>query len=174
MIDLPPAIRLLTTPPESTHDSVVMTYDARMMRRKRLETVRGLGFMVDLAEVTNLDDFWGFELSDGRAIRIVAAKEEVMVISGPELGRYAWHIGNRHTPCRIEPARLVIRADHVLEHMLLGLGATVAKAVEGFTPEKGAYGMGRTMGHDHGPAALFASANGHTHPHTHPHDHTHE
>lgn len=94
-----------------------------------------------------------------------------MVISGSDLARYAWHIGNRHTPCQIEAARLVIRADHVLEHMLLGLGARVTRVSEPFIPEKGAYGMGRTMGHDHGPASLFASGHAHAHPHTHPHSH---
>lgn len=176
MTELSPVRRLLGAEPDLTYDLVVLTYDARMMRRKRLETVHGEGFMVDLAEVTNLDDFWGFELSDGRAIQIIHAEERVMVVTGPDLARYAWHIGNRHTPCQIEAARLVIRDDHVLEHMLAGLGAVVEHATEPFTPEKGAYGMGRTMGHDHGPAALFASAqkHAHAHPHSHPHDHSHD
>jgi urease accessory protein len=47
--------------------------------------------------------------------------------------------------------------------MLRQLGATVTEAVEPFTPEGGAYGHGRTMGHDHGPG------HGHDHPHPHPH-----
>jgi urease accessory protein len=63
--------------------------------------------------------------------------------------RLAWHIGNRHTPCQIEAHRLVIRADHVLADMLRGLGAEVTEATEAFTPEGGAYGLGRTMGHAH-------------------------
>jgi urease accessory protein len=33
--------------------------------------------------------------------------------------------------------------------MLRGLGATVTAARAPFTPEGGAYGMGRTMGHEH-------------------------
>ncbi len=74
-----------------------------------------------------------------------------MQIAGPDLMRYAWHIGNRHTPCQIEATRLLIRRDHVLEAMLTRLGATLTPISEPFTPEGGAYGTGRTMGHSHGP-----------------------
>jgi urease accessory protein len=173
MKTLPAVRRLLKDAPKTADQAVVLTYDARLMRRKRLETVRGDGFMVDLPEVTNLDDYWGFELEDGMTVQIIAAEEQILVISGPELARYAWHIGNRHTPCQVEAARLLIRADHVLEAMLRGLGATVRAAEEPFTPEKGAYGMGRPMGHDHGPAALFATAQGHAHSHSNGHSHSH-
>ncbi len=88
---------------------------------------------------------------DGRLIEIVAAAEPVLIVQG-DLPRLAWHIGNRHTPCQIEDDRLVIRDDHVLKAMLVQLGATVTHAMEPFTPEGGAYGHGRTMGHDHGHA----------------------
>ena len=157
MTDLPAAARLLVQP-TNAHGRVVMTYDQRLMRRKRLVTEAGEGFLVDLPSVTNLDAFWGFELADGRAIEIVAADEAVLVVSG-DLPRLAWHIGNRHTPCQIAAHYLVIREDHVLEAMLRGLGATILPALRPFTPEKGAYGMGRTMGHSHGPDTPF-----HLHP----------
>ena len=150
MVDLPTARSLLSTAPESCDDRVVLTYDDRLLRRKRLITETGGSFLVDLATVTNLDDHWGFRLDDGRAIEVVAAKETLVQITGAHLLRYAWHIGNRHTPCQIEPQRLLIRADPVLEHMLAGLGATLTPTSEPFTPEGGAYGHGRTMGHDHG------------------------
>ena len=149
MTDLPPALRLLTKAPANWRAEVLLAYDQRLLRRKRLETVTGEGFLVDLPAVTNLDDFWGFELADGSAIRVVAAAEEVLVITG-DLPRLAWHIGNRHTPCQIGPDRLVIRADHVIEAMLRQLGARITRSVEPFAPEGGAYGTGRTMGHDHG------------------------
>lgn len=150
MPDLPPARRVLTTAPDSCYDLVVLGYDERLLRRKRLVTVHGEGFLVDLPAVTNLDDHWGFVLEDGRTIQVVAAEEALVQITGPELLRYAWHIGNRHTPCQIEPDRLLIRADHVLEGMVAGLGAVLTPVSEPFTPEGGAYGVGRTMGHDHG------------------------
>lgn len=172
MADLPPAARLLETAPVEVHGTVVLDYDARLMRRKRLVTEAGEGFLVDLPAVTNLDPYWGFELEDGRAIALRPAAEEVLVITG-DLPRLAWHIGNRHTPCQIFPDRLVIRADHVLEAMLAGLGATVTRARAPFAPESGAYGTGRTMGHDHGPSHGHDHDHGHGHHHHHDHGHHH-
>lgn len=127
---------------------VVLGYDERFLRRKRLTMASGDAFLVDLAETTNLLAGDAFELDDGRLVEIAAAEESVLVITG-DLVRLAWHIGNRHTPCQIGADRLVIRADHVLADMLRGLGATVTEAQAPFTPEGGAYGMGRTMGHAH-------------------------
>jgi urease accessory protein len=127
---------------------VVLGYDERFLRRKRLTMASGDAFLVDLPETTNLLAGDAFELDDGRLVEIAAAEEPVLVIKG-DLVRLAWHIGNRHTPCQIEADRLVIRADHVLADMLRGLGATVKEATAPFTPEGGAYGMGRTMGHAH-------------------------
>lgn len=128
---------------------VRLGYEDRFLRRKRLVTVQGQGFLVDLPETVSLDDGDALELADGRLIAVEAAAEEVLVVTG-DLVRLAWHIGNRHTPCQILPGKLLIRQDHVLEGMLRGLGAQVQRAVEPFTPEGGAYGHGRTMGHAHG------------------------
>lgn len=128
---------------------VVLGYDARFLRRKRLVAEDGSSFLVDLAETTSLDHGDAFQLSDGRLIVVIAAQEPVVQIRG-DLPRLAWHIGNRHTPCQICADHLVIRRDHVLEKMLTGLGATLTLADAPFRPEGGAYGHGRTMGHDHG------------------------
>jgi urease accessory protein len=127
---------------------VVLGYDERFLRRKRLVMASGDAFLVDLAETMNLLAGDAFELDDGSLVEIAAAEEPVLVIKG-DLVRLAWHIGNRHTPCQIEADRLVIRADHVLANMLRGLGASVTEAQTPFTPEGGAYGLGRTMGHAH-------------------------
>lgn len=172
MTDLPPVKRLLRHEPAQSHDLVVLDYDARLIRRKRLETVQGNGFMVDLAEVTSLDDWWGFELEDGTCIQVVAAEEYLVEVTG-DLPRLAWHIGNRHTPCQIEPGRLLIRRDHVIEAMLTQLGAHLTPVSEPFTPEGGAYGVGRTMGHAHGPQVAHDHDHHHDHDHDHHHDHDH-
>lgn len=169
----PPVRRLLSVAPPQAHDVVVLDYDARLMRRKRLETVTGGSFLVDLPKVTNLDDHWGFELEDGTCIRVTAAAESLVEITG-DLPRLAWHIGNRHTPCQIEPARLLIRRDHVIEAMLAQQGATLRAVLEPFAPQGGAYGHGRTMGHSHGPEDAghsHAHEHGHTHAHSHAHSH---
>lgn len=157
MPDLPHARQLLQTAPATCYDVVVLDYDARLMRRKRLSTAHGESFLVNLPAVTNLDDFWGFELEDGRCIQVLPAEEPLVEITG-DLNRLAWHIGNRHTPCQIENDRLLIRRDHVLEAMLTGLGASLGFVSEPFTPEGGAYGMGRTMGHSHGPEPVPLNA----------------
>ncbi|WP_114965998.1 urease accessory protein UreE [Alkalilacustris brevis] len=132
-------------------DEVLLDYEARFLRRKRLVCKSGAGFLVNLAETVSLDDGDAFRLGDGRLIAVRAAPEPVLQVRG-DLPRLAWHIGNRHTPCQIGPDRLVIRADHVIEAMLRQLGAEVAPGQAPFTPEGGAYGHGRTMGHDHGPS----------------------
>lgn len=155
------ATRLLPRAPLQAHDLVVLDYDARMIRRRRLTTVQGTAFLVDLPSLTNLDDHWGFELSDGTRVQVIAAEEDLIQITG-NLPRLAWHIGNRHTPCQIEDDRLLIRRDHVIEAMLRQQGATLTPVMEPFTPEGGAYGLGRTMSHAHGPGD-----------HTHGHDHFH-
>ncbi len=164
MTDLPPLRRLLKSRPEHCDGAVILDYDARLVRRKRLVTAEGRGFLVDLAEVTNLDAWWGFELEDGTTLEIVAADEALVEVTG-DLPRLAWHIGNRHTPCQIEAGRLLIRHDHVIEAMLAQLGASLRRVTGPFTPEGGAYGQGRTMGHGHGNHV--PAGHGHDHAHSH-------
>ena len=129
-------------------DEVVLTYDARLLRRKRLDTLGGMSFMVDLPETVNVVEGDVFVLEDGRLIMVTAAPEPLLRVTG-DLPRLAWHIGNRHTPCQIETDHLLIRRDHVLSAMLEHLGAQLDEITGAFTPEGGAYGNGRTMGHSH-------------------------
>lgn len=129
-------------------DEVVLTYDARLLRRKRLESLGGQAFMVDLPETLSVLEGDAFVLEDGRLIKVTAAPEPLLRVTG-DLPRLAWHIGNRHTPCQIESDHMLIRRDHVLGAMLAQLGAEVSDVTGAFTPEGGAYGHGRTMGHSH-------------------------
>ena len=132
-----------------TPDHVALDYEARLIRRKRLTSAGGVSFLVDLPEVVSVNEGDAFALEDGALIGVRAAPEALIAVKG-DLPRLAWHIGNRHTPCRIEADRLLIREDHVLAAMLEQLGAALAPVTEPFSPEGGAYGHGRTMGHDHG------------------------
>ena len=86
---------------------------------------------------------------DGRIIAIRAAPEPLLAVRHHNLARIAWHVGNRHTPCQILDDHLLIREDPVLQKMLQGLGAEVTLLTAPFTPEGGAYGHGRTHGHQH-------------------------
>lgn len=128
---------------------IALDYDARFMRRKTLTTDDGQAFLVDLAKTTSLDHGGVLVLDDGREVEIVAAPEDLLEVTGENLPRIAWHIGNRHTPCQIETGRLLIQRDHVIRDMLGKIGAQVREITEPFTPEGGAYGHGRTHGHSH-------------------------
>jgi urease accessory protein UreE len=110
----------------------------------------GERFLVDLPQTTSLNHGDALELDDGRLIGIVAAPEPLLEITGPDLTRLAWHIGNRHCPCQIASDRLRIQRDPVIRDMLERLGATVTEIDAPFTPEGGAYGHGRTHSHQHG------------------------
>lgn len=130
-----------------------LTYEDRFFRRRKLATKEGWDFVADFEQTVSLNHGDALELSDGRLVEIRAAPENLVAVTGKDLPRLAWHIGNRHTPCQIEATRLVIQNDPVIAHMLGHLGATVTEVTEPFTPEGGAYGHGRTHSHDHGHAA---------------------
>lgn len=151
-------------------DAVSLDYEGRFLRRRRLVSTAGRAFLVDLSETRSLGEGDVFVLDDGSTIAVTAAPEPLYHVTGENLARLAWHIGNRHTPARIEGDRIVIRADHVLKRMLEGLGATITEAAGPFQPEGGAYGMGRTMGHSHGDDAHAPHSHGQGHG-GHRHDH---
>ena len=130
-------------------DTVTLDYEARFLRRKRLVSDRGEPFFVELAETKSLNQGEGFRLDDGRIIAVMAAAEPLLAVRHGNLARIAWHVGNRHTPCQIADDHILIREDNVLQAMLEGLGASVTQVTEPFTPEGGAYGHGRTHGHEH-------------------------
>ena len=131
-----------------TSGNVHLTYDARLLRRKRLVMDTGNTFLVDLAQTTSVNAGDAFILDDGQHIAVRAADEPLMRVTG-DLVRLVWHIGNRHAPCAIEPDAVVVQREKVMRAMLEQLGATVIDFDGPFTPEGGAYGHGRTMGHDH-------------------------
>ncbi|MGB0658625.1 MAG: urease accessory protein UreE [Mangrovicoccus sp.] len=129
-------------------DQISLSYDDRLLRRKRLVSASGQSFLVDLPKTQSVEAGRAFLLSDGQRIEILAAAEPLLKIEG-DLPKLAWHIGNRHTPCEIQSDALLIRDDHVIAAMLTTLGAKISKIDAPFQPEGGAYGHGRTFGHSH-------------------------
>ncbi|MEQ9259402.1 MAG: urease accessory protein UreE [Roseovarius sp.] len=136
-----------------TAERVTLDYEERFLRRKRLLTDTGRAFVVDLEQTSSLEDGDALLLDDGSKVVVRAAVEPVYVVTGHQLARYAWHIGNRHTPCQIREGQLIIRQDAVIRHMLDQIGARITEATLPFTPEGGAYGHGRTHAHEHGKSA---------------------
>ena len=150
-------------PGDTAVDRLVLNYDERHRRRLRYVAVGGTTFLLDLPRAAVLRAGDGLRLEDGRMVRVEASPEQLVEVTAPDtaaLVRLAWHIGNRHLPAQLEPRRILIREDAVIENMLRGLGATVKHVLEPFTPEAGAYDSGT-----HSPA--------HSHSHGHSHDHVH-
>ena len=74
-------------------------------------------------------------------VEVRAKPEPLLVVRASDpyrLARLAWHLGNRHVPAAIQATRILIRPDHVIAEMLVGLGAEVTAAEEPFEPEPGA------------------------------------
>ncbi len=97
MTDL--GIAYAVAPPDETApvvDQVVLTYAARFLRRKVLQTAGGCRLLVDLAQATSVATDDCLVLENGTRVAVVAAPEPLLAISGPDLIRLAWHIGNRH------------------------------------------------------------------------------
>ena len=151
---------------QSGDAEIALDYDGRFLRRKRLGTSHG-DVLVDLPEVTSLDQGDALALDDGSRLAIVAAPEPVIEAKSGDLARLAWHMGNRHAPCEILADALRLRFDPVLERLLVHLGAEVTRQDAPFQPEGGAYGHGRTFSHDHRHETETAA--GHHH-----HDHSHD
>jgi urease accessory protein len=145
--ELPPA-RILHRQGGTAALTLSLSYEERFLRRKRLVTDQGPAVVVDLEAATSLDEGDVLECGDGTRVAVRAAAEPLLEVRG-DLARLAWLIGNRHTPCQVEAGRLLIRRDHVLRDMLERLGARLADVAEPFRPEGGAYGFGRTHGHEH-------------------------
>lgn len=129
----------------------------RHLRRRRMTTDQGVEILVDLPEAILLADGDALLLDDGRAVKIIAAEEELFRITPGRvpLHHLAWHLGNRHLAAQIEEDRIFIRRDHVIRSMLEGLGATVEEVKASFQPVHGAYhhhgdGDGHHR-HDHEP-----------------------
>lgn len=156
--------------PDGTYpETITLDYESRFLRRKLVATDGGAEVLVDLAETTSVDEGDALETMEGQLIEVRAAPEALIEIraDGATLARLAWHIGNRHTPAQIARDRILIREDHVMKDMLRHLGAELEPVKEPFTPEGGAYGHGRTLGHHHGSATSDPDHVGHTHHHHH-------
>lgn len=130
---------------------LALPFDRRTKTRQRavLEGGEEIAIFLPRGEVLRGGDL--VAASDGRIIEVVASEEAVLHItcaSPRELARAAYHLGNRHVPVEVGDGYLRIAADHVLEDMLRGLGATTEAMRAPFEPEAGAYSGGH-HGHDH-------------------------
>jgi urease accessory protein len=126
-------------------DRVTLAADERHRRRLVMTGEHGTRFLLDLPQATVLRDGDGLVLDDGSIVRVIGRPEplvEIAAASEAERLRIAWHIGNRHIEVQVVGDRLRIRRDHVIEAMLVGLGAKLTPIEAPFDPEQGAYAHG--------------------------------
>jgi urease accessory protein len=141
----------------SAADRVVLDAGDRNRRRIVLTGDRGTQFLLDFAKPVSLRDGDGLVLDDGSIVLVTGEAEKLIEISaGSALDtvRLAWHLGNRHTDVQIVADKLRIRRDHVLEEMLIGLGAHLHAVDAAFDPESPTpsqeHGHAHHHGHHHG------------------------
>ena len=131
-------------------DTVLIDYDGRHRRRILLRTERGREVLLDLSQAVRLREGDGLPVDVG-VIRVRARPEKLLEIQSHDPGemvRIAWHLGNRHLPVQLLDDRILIRADHVIEEMVRGLGGRVEAIEAPFDPEAGAYAGGHHHHHD--------------------------
>jgi urease accessory protein len=149
-------------PAHSAVDRLCLSHDQRYRRRLRYVAIGGTALLLDLPHATVLNAGDGLKLDDGTIVLVEAAAEALVEVTAPDaatLLRLAWHIGNRHLAAQLDQSRIIIRDDHVISAMLLGLGAEVRPFQGAFSPESGAY-------HEHtGPVAGLAVPRNTTHLH---------
>jgi urease accessory protein len=140
-------------PKEKVAGTLTLDFDARHRRRIRLTADQGEDVLLDLPKAVAMADGDGLQLDDGRWLKVQAAAELIVEVKHKDpnqLVRLAWHLGNRHLSTEIREQVLRIRPDHVIEDMLRGFGAELAKVQAPFQPEGGAYGNGHGHHHGHG------------------------
>lgn len=160
-------------PKAQAADRLVLAFDERHRRRIVLPLASGAELLLDLPRAVAMADGDGLLCDDGGWIKVEAAPEPLYAVTAENphlLLRFAWHLGNRHTPAAVQAGRLLIRPDPVLAQMLRGLGGQVVEVCEPFQPEGGAYGDG---GHGHVHDHDHEHDHGHGHSHAHPHSHHH-
>ena len=126
-------------------EQLVLDFDARTKSRLRTQLASGeeVGLFLPRGSILRGGD--KLQAKDGRIVEVVSAPEALVEArySNPlELTRAAYHLGNRHVAVQVLDGALRIQQDHVLEHMLEGLGARLTKLEAAFEPEAGAYSPG--------------------------------
>lgn len=130
---------------------LALPYDLRQKTRQRTRLDDGTEVMLMLPRGRPLRHGDRLLAADGRVIGVLATPERVVQVAcaNPrELARVAYHLGNRHVAVQVGEGYLRIAGDHVIERLLIGLGARLQPLSAPFEPEGGAYGGHAGHGHD--------------------------
>ena len=130
--------------------------EVRSKVRGRRTTDQGLVVVLQLPRTGPLRPGERLSCQQGRlVVEVLAAPEDLLAVEAATplaLLQAAYHLGNRHLPMEIQPWRLLIPADGVLQGMLKDRGLTVRPLHQAFHPEPGAYGAATHHGHGAGAA----------------------
>ncbi|WP_413723402.1 urease accessory protein UreE [Sodalis sp. RH24] len=132
--------------------TVTLDLDTRIKSRAqvRLDDGREAGLLLPRGQVIRGGDVLATE-DGGEVVRVIAAPETVSTVYARDtllLARVCYHLGNRHVPLQIERDWVRYQHDHVLDAMVMGLGAAVRTEQAAFEPEAGAY-QSAPHGHHH-------------------------
>lgn len=123
-------------------DTLTLPFDVRQKSRVSVRTDYGIEVGLFLPRGLILRSGMILSGSDGFNVRIQAAPEPVSVVRSHDpllFSRACYHLGNRHVSLQILAGELRYLSDHVLDHMIEGIGLTVTHETLPFEPEAGAY-----------------------------------
>lgn len=133
--------------------TLTLPFEARQRSRLLVELSSGEHAALMLPRGSVLRGGDALRLSDGRTLRVEAARETVSTVRSDDsqaLARAAYHLGNRHVPVEVGAGFLRYAHDHVLDAMVRELGLSVMAEEAAFEPESGAYARGHSHGHGAG------------------------
>jgi urease accessory protein len=130
-------------PPGSRADDILtLSFDSRQKSRFSAKTDNGRDVGLFLSRGQILRSGTVITGPNVFSVLVKAAPELVSVMRSDDslqFARACYHLGNRHVPLHILAGELRYLNDHVLDHMLDGLGMRVDHQMLPFEPEAGAY-----------------------------------
>ena len=110
-----------------TTEWVELDWEELSKRILRTETNQGTDIALKLNQEEPLQ--YGDLLFEDAARRIaIRTKMEPVIVISPkdmtEMGKAAFELGNRHTPCLIDENEIIVRADHTLNKLLDEVGVS--------------------------------------------------
>ena len=156
-------------------DTAWLDHKTRSRAKTAVKGHGGLEVQFDLERAAVLNDGDAVTLDDGRLLQVRAAPEPLMEIRAENplrLLRFAWHLGQRHTPAEFKPEAIYFEEDPALADLARGQGCSATPVMRPFNPERADehvcehhdhHGHGGHhhdhSGHQHGPE----SSHGHGH-----------
>ncbi len=132
----------VTTSESVADDVLTLSYEYRQKSRLQAKTDGGVKVGLFLPRGQRLHSGVILTGADHFKVLVKSAAETVSVVRCDDALKFArtcYHLGNRHVALEILPNELRYLSDHVLDHMVQGLGLAVTHEVLPFEPEAGAY-----------------------------------